>query len=238
MATAQLLAEGTFRGIVQGPSGTGYLLAPGVTITADTRDLSLLLNSYGCVAAPVDPSGGGGGAITVIGNGGTVADAATVDFGISATVSGSSPNASIAVATSPVLSVEVDLTSAEILGCLASPVPILPAPGAGKAYFVVRSFYSYHFNTIAYTQVSGAGGAVFYGDTSVATNQADLGDSVVPISAVSQVFAGTGPTSVVATIIDNAALVYGIALDGSPASPYLAGDGTMKIIVDYNLITL
>ena len=57
MATVQLLAQGSYVGIVNHlPSGTTYVIKPGETITADTQDVALLLSQYGCVAAPQSPN--------------------------------------------------------------------------------------------------------------------------------------------------------------------------------------
>lgn len=235
MSQVYMLAPINFPGsIVEGPSSRIYKIVPEEVVTIDLRDQLFFLRK-GFTAAP--PSADAvGGSLTIIGNGGTVTGVTSVDFDISATVSGTTPNAVVEVAASPVLRVVASISSAQILAGLVTPVSILPAPGAGKVYNVMRSFYSYEFNTIAYQNVGGVGGGLYYG-TPAQLNTADGGDSLVPTLAASGFAAPSNFVTVLAAAANNAPLVYGLAAD-TGASAYTLGNGTMTLTVDYTINSL
>lgn len=149
-----------------------------------------------------------------------------------ATVGGSPPDATLTISGGP-LTFYASLTSSQILNAVTVPVPIISAPGAGKAIIITACTYSYTFDTLPYT--GGPGTLCYGGDTAVA---ADYGDaSVLEVEASSVILnstpAGTGQQTAAAGI-DNAAITYAVPV----GQPYLSGNGTLKIVGIYEIITL
>jgi hypothetical protein len=179
-------------------------------------------------------------ALTVTDGTNTVSNVSTIDFTSNATVGGSGGVADVAITGGGggvlIQVATITLSSAQILAAAVTPVPVLPAPGAGKFYIVISDIYEYIFGTVQY---SGGSGGLFYG-TAMNNQAADFGDEGVFGSAVSSIYIGSSLTALgvqPTSVQDNVPLVFGINLQNGQ-SPYVGGDGTGVITVLYYVLTL
>lgn len=130
----------------------------------------------------------------------------------------------------------VSLTAAQIIGMFATPVELIAAPGSGKALIVSDVTFSF---TVGGTQFTGGGSVrvVYAGDTNNilgnATNN-DLASSNIngaaSFVAIRRTGSGAGiavnPTANVAVNLTN--------ITGA----FAAGDGTLKVFIQYKEISL
>ena len=122
----------------------------------------------------------------------------------------------------------ITLTSSQILNLLATPVLVLPAPGAGYINHVKRMFYKLNFVTTAYT-LPGAGAFLLKYDTGTRS----LSNIVsANLSAGATVAATSSNYTDDNELITNEA-VY---LTSSFGGELTLGDGTLDIIVEYETI--
>lgn len=132
---------------------------------------------------------------------------------------------------SDILTVIKTITSAQIKALYASPVELIPAPGAGKYIIIESVVVFFNYGTIAYL----SGGNI------------SITNSGGGISFVSSVLTTTylrGMTSVITrktppeTYFGQSSLVnIGCYLKNISASEYTNGDGTIKLIINYRVIT-
>lgn len=130
----------------------------------------------------------------------------------------------------------VDLTSADILGALATPITIVPAPGAGKMIVLLQTMYHSKPGATPYT-----GGTLvmeYAGTGQIAENGAD---GNVWNGAVDQIVGNSGiwiagGLLVPSASLANKAIVYGISSGGGTA--YITGNGTGNITVTYQIFDL
>ncbi len=86
---------------------------------------------------------------------------------------------------------EFILTSAQVLGMFASPVPLIPAPGANKAIWINCSISGVIYNSIQYT--SGGNGQLIY-TTSLATASLATASSAFTTGSNNAVYVLNGST--------------------------------------------
>jgi hypothetical protein len=119
------------------------------------------------------------------------------------------------------------LSNVQILSAATTPIPVIPAPGIGKAIIVYGIQYINYYGTTPY---SGGGGALYYGNTGT---QADIGDNGLFTLSYSILYLVTPNQNLLLANIENQAIVYGMS-DISFA--YTTGDGTGRITVRYDII--
>jgi len=128
------------------------------------------------------------------------------------------------------------LTSAQLKALKATPVTLIAAPGAGKAILVTGLAFHYAFGTTAYTLNAGTirlfQGAVADNHPLCASVASGLVDQTADTSNVGQAVTGTG--NVPKAKAENVAIT--VANDG--AAELTLGDGTLDIIVKYNVVTM
>jgi hypothetical protein len=113
----------------------------------------------------------------------------------------------------------VNLSQSDILNSNTTPVPVVPAQGAGVFAIIVASSYESDFGTTPYS--GGNGGLYYKSDGSGAT--ADFGDTGVFTSgSTAREFTGYGGNATADPAdLDNQPIVY-----FNPNTPYTGGDGT------------
>jgi len=128
------------------------------------------------------------------------------------------------------------LTSAQLKALKATPVTLIAAPGAGKAILVTGLAFHYSFGTVAYTLNAGTirlfQGAVADNHPLCASVASGLVDQTADTSNVGQAVTGTG--NIAKAKAENVAIT--VANDG--AAEMTLGDGTLDIIIKYNIVTM
>lgn len=124
-----------------------------------------------------------------------------------------------------------NLTSANITGMFATPVAVLPAPGAGKALVINQIVFTMTTTSTAYT----GGGAVSFVYHGTATNAA----SGTIAAAVITAGAGTSTTTLGPAGGAGTTVPANTGIDITNATQaFAAGTGTAKIQIYYSIITL
>lgn len=123
---------------------------------------------------------------------------------------------------SPVLTDTFHITSAEILNLFSTPVPLVPAPGAGKYIIVDKIIFKYNRGTISYT---GAGNT----NVTMGANPSVQFGTILGLG--SSVITQSGPSSVTLTEDTGLSLTHTIA-------PLVNGNGTADITVVYQISSL
>lgn len=124
--------------------------------------------------------------------------------------------------------VRVALTSAQILAANATPVVIVPAPGAGQAIVVTSVTY----NLVAATQyATGTGGGLYYGTGS---------GTAIDVHGVTTFNSAASSTAIYLPLVANTAVanVVNLAVVFSATAAFITGTGTGSINVDYIVVTL
>lgn len=125
--------------------------------------------------------------------------------------------------------VTVTLTASQIANAHGTPIQILPAPGVGFANQVISAYYSFDFNTTAFSS-SGATAGLFYGANG--SFPADNGDADLPSEGASSVYTSYGSTGpFTSSGVANKAVDY-----YNSGTNYHGGNGTMKITVVYEIV--
>ena len=129
------------------------------------------------------------------------------------------------------LRITMDLTAAQIRTLQATPVELIPAPGAGKVIFPKRYMGIYTFVSAAYNPVLPVVGMPSDGGYSISVEDQVLlnrGDSHVWSEPCAQ-YSGNSqvgnPTNQPVTLT-------------CAQDPGNAGDGTLRYIIDYEIVTL
>jgi hypothetical protein len=125
-----------------------------------------------------------------------------------------------------VTTTKVSLTAAQLQNIGTGQEPILPAPGAGKIYNILKATYRYNYNSVAYNNV---GIYLVYGDT-LATNATNTLSNFINATnnriGFASFFAGNSDGLINTDILIEANGVTG------------TGNGTLDVYVTYEIITL
>jgi hypothetical protein len=134
----------------------------------------------------------------------------------------------------PLGALVVSLTAAQLIAMNGTPVTIIPAPSAGKAIVVREVAFEMIPGSVAFT----GGGAVslVYHGTSTPVHAGSVPASVVTV-------AGASPTTTTvlgtATAANGTTAPAGTGVDITNATAaFAAGNGTAKVHIWYNIITL
>lgn len=130
-----------------------------------------------------------------------------------------------------VLVARVNLSSAQLLALLATPVTIVPAPGVGFQIVMLAAVLRFFGGTVAYTDVGGAVQFVVGGQVLALASNALFLVTVAPNRRL-QTFVSPGATGVAANppTEDNAPLQI-----NKIANNFAAGNGTAVVEVYYTL---
>jgi hypothetical protein len=128
----------------------------------------------------------------------------------------------------------VSLTSVQLLALRATPVSLIAAPGAGKYNKVIGIDMHYTFVTGAYTNTNAAL-KVFYGTT--ASAKALCADQTALLTQVANAHNLGIVTTVNSNLTDALGLNVAIFLGNDGSAEFLAGAGTLKVIISYQVIT-
>lgn len=137
------------------------------------------------------------------------------------------------VAVTGPLTQEFSLTSVNLLALRATPMQLVPAPGAGKYVRVTSYVLIYTFVTGAYTNTN-ATMKLFQGTTAnAAALTADLG--AILLNTASRQENGASPADLTDTIahMQNT----GIFLGNDGSAEFLTGAGTLKVLLTYQIVT-
>lgn len=122
--------------------------------------------------------------------------------------------------------VVVDLTAAQISTLLSDPVVVLAAPGAGKVFWPKLFFFEYTFGTTPYNGVQ-----LLLAYQVAGNPQTGFEYTINDVYSSFYFNVGTSPY-IARTDCENKAVVA--ILGGDPG----AGDGTIRITLDYEIVTL
>lgn len=128
------------------------------------------------------------------------------------------------------LRVTVDVPAAQIRTLMATPVELIPAPGVGKAIWVKRVLTRFTFVSVAYntSQLDIEFDDAIYGMYVSGSPFLSLGVSWSSFETLSKY-------SEDESAWENIAVVLGVAGVGNPGS---SGDGTLRVTLDYEIVTL
>ena len=132
------------------------------------------------------------------------------------------------------LLVNASLTSPQLLALRATPVQLIAAPGAGKYINVISIDMHYTFVTGAYTNIN-ASLKVFYGTT--ASAKALCADQTALLTQTVNAHNLGIVKTVNSNLTDALGLNVGIFLGNDGSAEFLAGAGTLKVIMSYQIIT-
>lgn len=122
----------------------------------------------------------------------------------------------------------VSLSSAQILALSATPVVLVPAPGAGRV--VIVSDIDFQMTRTATAYANGGALEFRYTDGSGAKVSADVAAALVTTGGAGVAYAAVGGIEASITPVPNAAIIVTNA-----TAPYISGTGTAKIRVAYRI---
>lgn len=120
----------------------------------------------------------------------------------------------------------INLSSADLMGMFASPIPIISAPGAGKFILVDLLLLEYFYNSITYT--GGGSSQLIYTTSGNVLSNSITNIIVATNSKISGAQIATGSVPL-ANMINN-----GISISNA-AAPFLLGDGTARVYIKYSI---
>lgn len=129
---------------------------------------------------------------------------------------------------------KIQLSSAQLLAINATPVDIVPAPGAGKIVTIVALVYSGHFGSAAY--INGSALGLIYAGTAKAPSADVCTAAVVNAAAdhVSVMAIGT-----LDAVDDTPANIANKAIQlKAVGAAFTTGDGTATVTAFYNTASL
>lgn len=131
----------------------------------------------------------------------------------------------------------VSLTSAQLKNLKATPVSLLPAPGAGEYYVVFSVVANYHFGTIAYGNVDPDALDIVEGTLGNQNGLVQLNDNEIINSEVtSRIYQKVGQSF--AGPVDPSTVVnQPLLLENASASELTSGDGTLVLTIYYTTET-
>ncbi|HPS21374.1 MAG TPA: hypothetical protein PLO44_01040 [Candidatus Paceibacterota bacterium] len=132
--------------------------------------------------------------------------------------------------------IEVNLTSAEILNLNANPKELLPAPGPGKVNIIQSLILELNFVSVRYYPFSNANPVIRYDNGSgiVAIDYGSVAFKNIFVSTINIANFGRGLlTETNLTLCENKNIVLKVE-----NVDFATGDGTIKIIIFYQKITL
>jgi hypothetical protein len=126
--------------------------------------------------------------------------------------------------------IQVALSSAQILALSATPVSLIPAPGAGKIVIVDSILFKMVRTATAYAN----GGALEfrYTDGSGAKVTADVAAALVTTGGAGTAYAHVAGIEASITPVANAAIIVTNA-----TAPYISGTGTAQVSIRYRIVT-
>jgi hypothetical protein len=149
-------------------------------------------------------------------------------------------NPSIGAGGAPLLTTTVNLSAAQILALSATPITLVPAPGAGKVVVPFSVVLVLNVGSILYSTVGGDLVNVGYANTVGSTNLFQFSDLLVlAASTLLQVGTGSGSPCSILPGADNQALVVQAAQTypgGTIATATLAAGGTGYVANDTGTI--
>lgn len=135
----------------------------------------------------------------------------------------------------PVSKVKFTLTSAQLLAMKATPVSILPAPGASRYYHVIGVTARYLFGGTAYT-LNGGTLKLFYGPAASAkaltADMSALLTQAVNATTIGQAVLG------LATLTDAQALNVDLEVANDGAAEVTLGNGTVEFIIEFEVVAV
>lgn len=132
---------------------------------------------------------------------------------------------------------KLTLAPAQIKSLHATPVQILPAPGAGLVIIPEEVIYRLIFNSIAYTALAGANAALYYGSVVANNGLFSFGDTIggsLLVQAADRMSSYSGPPFSVNFLTSqfiNQALFAG----NENANEWTAGDSNFQIDLVYRI---
>lgn len=128
-------------------------------------------------------------------------------------------------------SIEINLSSSQILNLFTSPVELLPAPGAGK-YYVWKGFVEYTHVSTAYKLPSGY---LKISNSAPYSKRGTAIDGNLIKETYSQITTFNSETTI-GDVVSSNPLNNGVSILSSNENPTL-GNGTIKIKLDYKVIS-
>jgi hypothetical protein len=129
-----------------------------------------------------------------------------------------------------VRTIQAALSSAQILALSATPISLIPAPGAGKIVIVDSILFKMVRTATAYAN----GGAVEfrYTDGSGAKVTADVAAALITTGGAATAYAHVAGIEASITPVANAAVIVTNA-----TAPFITGTGTAQVSVRYRIVT-
>jgi hypothetical protein len=130
---------------------------------------------------------------------------------------------------------KVSVTSAQLLALKATPVVLLPAPGAGKAIQLLGAAFHYNFLTGAYTLNAGTLKAYLGAVASAKPLTID-----VAAGLIDQVANRAWEVPILSTgaLTDAQGVNVDVELGNAGAAEFTVGAGTLDVYLSYTIITL
>jgi hypothetical protein len=128
----------------------------------------------------------------------------------------------------------INISSAQILAMYATPVLIVPSPGANKFIFVHDAFVEYARGTTSYA--NGSGISFQYGNAGSDTSGTIFMSSNISIIGAASDFGGD-PVTPFSTFGSLSDWVNQGVYVGTSVNSFTAGDGTLRIEIFYTVVT-
>lgn len=125
--------------------------------------------------------------------------------------------------------IEIDLSSADILALSATPKILVPAPGTGKIINVLGIMTSLSVGGTPYT--GGSGVSVRY--NGLVTNLVTALNTFTIVNTTDLI-----RTAHAITPLNDITLGINKAVQLEDGTPYISGNGTLKVFITYNIVTL
>lgn len=139
----------------------------------------------------------------------------------------------------------VNISSAQILAMGTTPIQLLPAAGVGKYYDIDKVILEYTHVTTAYTlgtatriRVSDSNGMMFFDADSAQLSEVDNNVSrLTPITVFNNAAGAGGSEITQGYFYTNDSLSLSTISDAGSGVDVTLGDGTLRVIITYNLRT-
>lgn len=131
-------------------------------------------------------------------------------------------------------STTITLTSAQLLALHATPITLIPAPGAGQMILLQQTSMEYVFNTTAYTVPGGAQLRTLINGVTVGADIAATGLLDQNASTIGYSRAANQTTGIATATLANQPLT----ITNTNATEFTLGNGTLVVNVLYNIISV